>query len=94
MGFQNFKAFNLAIVSKQGWSFLSKPESLVARVFKPRYFPGSSFLGAKLGCNPRFVRRSIWNLSQLLLYGCSWTIGHGLQISMMNDPWVRGVHSS
>jgi len=39
MGFQNFKDFNLSMVAKQGWSFLSKPESLIARVFKSRYFP-------------------------------------------------------
>jgi len=43
MGFRNFKAFTVAMVAKQGWSFLSKPESLVARVFKSRYFPRSSF---------------------------------------------------
>jgi len=43
MGFRNFKAFNLAMVAKQGWSFMSKPESLVTRVFKSRYFPRSSF---------------------------------------------------
>ena len=43
MEFRNFKAFNLAMVAKQGWSFMSKPESLVTRVFKSRYFPRSSF---------------------------------------------------
>jgi len=46
MGFRNFKAFNLTMVAKQGRSFLSKPESLIARVFKSRYFSRSSFLGA------------------------------------------------
>jgi len=92
MGFRNFKAFNLSMVAKQGWSFLSKHDSLVARVFKSRYFPRSSFLGAKLGNNPSFAWRSIWNSRQLLLYGYRWTIGHGQPVSVMNDPWVRGVH--
>ena len=59
MGFQNFKAFNHTMVANQGWSIMSKPESLVARVFKSRYFPRSSFLGAKLGYNPSFPWRSI-----------------------------------
>jgi hypothetical protein len=53
MGFWNFKAFNLAMVAKQGWSF---------------------------------AWESIWNLCQLLLYGCRWTIEHGQQVSVMNDP--------
>jgi len=38
MGFRNFKVFNLAMVAKQGWSFLSKPKSLVAKVFKIEVF--------------------------------------------------------
>jgi len=58
------------------------------------YFPRSSFLGAKLRYNPSFVWRNIWNSRQSLLYGCRWTIGHGQQVSVMNDPWVRGVHGS
>ncbi|XP_024632136.1 uncharacterized mitochondrial protein AtMg00310-like [Medicago truncatula] len=70
MGFRNFKAFNIAMVAKQGWSLLSTPESLVARVFKSRYFPRSSFLGAKLGNNLSFAWRSIWNSRQILLHGC------------------------
>jgi len=94
MGFQNFKAFNIAMIAKQGWSFLSKLESLVARVFKSRYFPSSSFLGSKLGYNSSFDWRSIWTSCQLLLYGCRRTIGNGQQVSVMIDPWVRGVHGS
>lgn len=94
MGFRNFKAFNLGMVAKQGWSFLSKPESLVARIFKLRYFPRSSFLGAKLGYNPSFAWLSIWKSRQLLLYGCRWIVGNGQQISVMNDPWVKGFQGS
>lgn len=34
MGFRNFKDFNLALLGKQGWRFLTKPSSLVTRVYK------------------------------------------------------------
>jgi hypothetical protein len=51
-------------------------------------------LGSKLGNNPSFAWRSIWNSRQLLLYGGRWTIGHGQQVSVMNGPWFRGVHGS
>ena len=94
MGFRNFKAFNTSMVAKQRCSFLSKPESLVARVFKSRYFPRSSFLGDKLGNIPSFAWRSIWNSRQILLHGCRWTVGNGQQVSVMNDPWVQGVQGS
>jgi len=73
---------------------LSKLKSLVARVFKSRYFPRSSFLGAKLGYNPSFAWWSILNLRQLLLYGCRCIVGNGKHVSVMNDPWVQGVQGS
>jgi hypothetical protein len=39
LGFRDFKAFNLAMVAKQGWKIMTQPETLVARMFKERYFP-------------------------------------------------------
>jgi hypothetical protein len=51
-------------------------------------------LGVKLGYNPSFAWRSIWNSRHLLLYGCRWAVGNGQHISVMNDPWVRGVQCS
>jgi len=59
MGFRNFKAFNLAMVAKQGWSFMTNPDSSVARIYKARYFPRTSLFDAKLGYNLSFAWRSI-----------------------------------
>jgi hypothetical protein len=41
LGFRNFKAFNMAMVAKEGWHIMINPNTLVARIFKARYFPGS-----------------------------------------------------
>lgn len=41
LGFRNFRDFNLALLAKQGWRFLTKPNSLVSKVYKSRYFPSS-----------------------------------------------------
>jgi hypothetical protein len=94
MGFRNFKAFNLAMVAKQGWSFLFNPDSLVARIYKAKYFPRTSLLNAKIGYNPSFAWRSIWNSRQVLLHGCRWAVGSGTQIRVMQDPWIRGDYGS
>jgi len=89
MGFRNYGEFNLAMVAKQGWNFLTNPTSLVSQIFKARYFPRTSFLDAKLGFNPSFAWRSIWMSRQVLLCGCRWRIGDGSQIRVMQDPWLR-----
>lgn len=46
MGFRDLHGFNLALLGKHVWSFMNNPLSLVARVFKARYFPDSSVLQA------------------------------------------------
>jgi len=55
MSFKDLSAFNLAMLGKQGWKFITKPESLVARIFKARYFPNGTFLMAQIGHNPNYV---------------------------------------
>jgi len=59
MGFKDLSAFNLAMLGKQGWKFITEPDTLVARIFKARYFPYGSYLTATVGHNPSYVWRSI-----------------------------------
>lgn len=49
LNFRNLRTFNLAMVSKQTWRILQNPSSLVARVFKAKYYPNCSILSAKKG---------------------------------------------
>jgi hypothetical protein len=89
LGFRDFQMFNMAMVAKQGWNMINKPNSLVAKIFKARYFPRSSLLDSNLGNNPSFTWRSIWRSKQVLLYGCRWSIGDGSNIKVMGEPWLR-----
>jgi hypothetical protein len=77
LGFRNLHLFNMAMVAKQGWNFIKKPNSLVAKVYKARYFPNSSFIASHLGNNPSYAWRSIWKSRQVLMRGCRWSIGDG-----------------
>lgn len=55
MGFRNFRDFNLVSLGKQGWRFISRPESLVSKVFKEKYFPKVLFLEAIRGNNSSYI---------------------------------------
>ncbi|WOG95751.1 hypothetical protein DCAR_0415078 [Daucus carota subsp. sativus] len=49
MGFRDFRAFNLALLAKQGWRLTTNPSSFCERVLKSIYFPAGSFLTAVNG---------------------------------------------
>jgi hypothetical protein len=90
MGFRDLHAFNLAMIAKQGWNMMTKPNSLVARLYKARYFPNSSLFDSKIGNNPSYAWRGIWKARHILMHGCRWSIGRGTSIRVTNDPWLRG----
>jgi ribonuclease HI len=89
LGFRNFHLFNMAMVAKQCWNFLTKPNTLVAKVYKARYFPNSSIFNSSLGHNPSYAWRSIWNSRHVIRNGCRWNIGDGTRINVVNDPWLK-----
>ena len=57
--FRDLQAFNLAMLAKQGWRSHEEPFSLMAWVFKAKYFLNCDVLSANLGCNPSYAWRSI-----------------------------------
>lgn len=61
MSFRNFQAFNLAMLSKQVWRLILNPNSLVAKIYKARYYPQGDVFRAKLGSSPSYAWRSILN---------------------------------
>jgi hypothetical protein len=48
MGFRDLHSFNLAMIAKQGWNIVTKPHTLVAKIYKARYFPHSTFFESHL----------------------------------------------
>lgn len=61
MGFLNFKAFNLALLAKQGWRILINPSSFCSGLLKAVYFPNSS------GSRPLWIWASIIEGREILL---------------------------
>ncbi|XP_019167627.1 PREDICTED: uncharacterized protein LOC109163330 [Ipomoea nil] len=88
MGFKRLHEFNLALLAKQGRRLLTNPTSLMARVFKARYFPTTSFYEAAMGGNPSYVWRSIMASQDLLMSGCRRRIGNGMSTQVWTTPWL------
>uniref|UniRef100_A0A803QSB3 RNase H type-1 domain-containing protein n=1 Tax=Cannabis sativa TaxID=3483 RepID=A0A803QSB3_CANSA len=88
LGFRNLRDYNLSFLGKLGWWLLTNNNSLVAKVYKARYYPKGDFLTAELGPNPSFIWRSVLEAKSLLQMGVSRSIGDGKATSILADPWL------
>jgi hypothetical protein len=52
LGFRYLEIFNLALLAKQAWRMLIRPESLCFQVLKSVYFPCSDICNVSIGSNP------------------------------------------
>jgi hypothetical protein len=49
---------------------MSQPDTLVSKIYKARYFPQTSLFEAKIGANPSYAWRSIWNCRDVIMHSC------------------------
>ena len=82
LGFRDLKAFNLALLAKQGWRIIQNPDSLFHRVLKAKYFKNSSFLEAQLGNSPLYTWRSLMEAKDIVEREMRWNIGNGRNINV------------
>ena len=86
IGFKRLHFFNVAMLGKQGWCLLTNLNSLVAQLFKARYYPKTSFAEALLSSNPNYVWRSILAAQPAILQGSLVQIGRGHQMVIGSAP--------
>lgn len=89
LGVKRLKDFNQALLAKQSWRLLTDPKSLVARIFKAKYYPQGTVLDATAGSNPSYVWRSILTGRDLLKEGVAKRIGNGRQTKIWAVPWLH-----
>ncbi|XP_031116501.1 uncharacterized protein LOC116020159 [Ipomoea triloba] len=88
LGFKDLRVFNLAMLGKQAWRFLTMPNSLVARIYKARYYPKTSFIDAAVGNCPSFCWRSIMAAHNLICSGARRRIGDGKSTLIWGHSWL------
>ena len=91
MGFRDLHLFNLAMLGKQGWRILTRPDSLCARTLKGKYYHNSSFLSAKRKCNSSHTWQAILKGRQVLKKGLIKLIGDSTSTQVWTDQWIPGI---
>ncbi|KAL4340840.1 hypothetical protein GQ457_08G018090 [Hibiscus cannabinus] len=69
LGLRDLRCFNLALLGKQLWRFLTRPDSLVARLFRAKYFPTGCLLDARLKDHASFAWKGLYATLQELRSG-------------------------
>jgi len=88
MGFRDMRNFNLAMLGKQGWRLLTKPDSLCARVLKGRYYHDGNFLTSTRKKHASQTWRSILAGHDVLMKGLIRRIGSGASTHIWRDRWL------
>ena len=76
------------MLAKQAWRLFTRPDSLISRIYKARYFPFSNVINAQLGSNPSHAWRSIRSSLEVIRKGTRWRVGNGKTIHIWEDKWL------
>lgn len=69
LGFRDLKAFNLALLAKQGWKLQNCTNTFVHRVFKAQYLKNGKFLSAELDHHPSYTWRGFMSAQSIVQKG-------------------------
>ena len=92
MGFRDFQLFNQAMLGKQGWRLLTRPESLCAMVLKGKYYSTCDFLSPTRKKRSSATWRAILHGREVLKRGLIKRVGPG-NINVWQDNWIPGLRS-
>ncbi|WOL13087.1 hypothetical protein Cni_G21856 [Canna indica] len=88
LGFKECRCMNLALLAKIGWRILSRPSSLLSKVYKGKYFPHLHFLEAEAKSNSSWGWRSILKGRELLRKGLRIQVGSNTILHALGTPWI------
>jgi len=91
LGFRDMPLFNQAMLGKQGWRLLMRPDSLCAKVLKGKYYADGDFLNATKKRKTSETWRAILYCRDALVKGLIKRVGPG-NINIWSENWLG--HSS
>ncbi|CAA0807004.1 Ribonuclease H-like superfamily protein [Striga hermonthica] len=91
LGFKDVKVFNDSLILKQLWKLLTKPNSLMIRVLKKRYFPSGCVLVAKKSSAASWLWNSWVTVLNMHKDGFRREVKDGINTKILSHPWVAGL---
>jgi len=88
MGFRDMRSFNLAMLGKQGWRLITRPNSLCARVLKGRYYHDTEFLRTTRKKHASSTWRAILAGRNVLQRGLIRRVVDGDSTAIWGDRWI------
>ena len=88
LGIRDIQAFNKALLAKQAWRIVTKPECLLSRVLRDKYYSKAPFLQMDTPKAASHGWRGILVGRDLLVTNLSKAIGDGESTLVWKDPWL------
>ncbi|XP_027156752.1 uncharacterized protein LOC113757854 [Coffea eugenioides] len=88
LGFKDLEAFNQALLGKQVWRLLTKPNPLVSKVLKAKYSPKDSILQCSSTKNASCIWQGLMGAKSLVNEGLIRRIGNGRSTSIWEHKWI------
>lgn len=92
LGFRDIYGFNLALLGKQCWSLITRPNALVTRVLKARYYPTCHLLEACRTGGVSYTWSSIWEVKEEMKKGLRWVLDDGASMNIGVDKGLRSFN--
>ena len=89
VGFWDFHLFNQALLARQAWRLISRPDNLCAQVLQARYYPAGKLEDTVFMGNASSSWQAISHGLELLKKGSIWQVSNGRSIRVCHNwiPW-------
>nr|XP_027088506.1 uncharacterized protein LOC113709853 [Coffea arabica] len=91
LGFKDIEAFNKALLGKQIWRILTKPNLLLSKVLRAKYFPKESIFRCKAQKNVSWFWQGLLGVRSFIEKGVIRRIGNGRSTSIWEHKWIPGT---
>ncbi|XP_027065073.1 uncharacterized mitochondrial protein AtMg00310-like [Coffea arabica] len=88
LGFRDLMDFNNAMLAKKFWRILTRPNLMVSRILRGKYFKGESIWKMKIKASDSWMWKSILYARELLESGVRKRVVDGTTIDIWRDRWL------